>query len=92
MLTAPNQEWAIDSASDVTHAQQRLRIFSVPDAYTPERLALEVDTSFPSRRVTRVLENLTAIHGGPAASALDVGLSDTGGIPEEQGIERSCIT
>jgi len=73
VLTAPNQEWAIDFASDVTHAQQRMRIFSVVDAYTRECLALEVDTSFPSRRVTRVLDNLMATRGGPAALRSDNG-------------------
>jgi putative transposase len=73
VLTAPNQEWAIDFASDVTNAQQRLRIFSVVDAYTRECLALEVDTSFPSRRVTRVLQRLMALHGGPAALRSDNG-------------------
>ncbi len=73
LLTAPNQEWAIDFASDVTQGQQRLRIFSVVDAYTRECLALEVDTSFPSRRMTRVLENLMAIHGRPAGLRSDNG-------------------
>jgi len=73
LLTAPNQEWAIDFASDVTQGQHRLRIFSVVDAYTRECLALEVDTSFPSRRMTRVLENLMAIHGRPAGLRSDNG-------------------
>lgn len=54
-LSAPNQEWAIDFASDVAASGQRLRIFSVVDAFTRECLALETDTSLPSRRVTRVL-------------------------------------
>lgn len=73
VLTAPNQEWAMDFASDVTQGQQRLRIFSVVDAYTRECLALEVDTGFPSRRVTRVLENVMAIHGRPAGLRSDNG-------------------
>jgi len=47
VLTAANQEWAIDFASDVAASGQRLRIFSVVDSYTRERLALEVDTSMP---------------------------------------------
>ena len=73
VLSAPNQEWAIDFASDVTSAQQRIRIFSVVDAYTRECLALEVDTSFPSRRVTRVLDNLIAMRGRPAGLRSDNG-------------------
>lgn len=73
VLTAPNQEWALDFVSDITHARQRLRIFSVVDAYTRECLALEVDTSFPSSRVTRVLDNLMAIRGRPAGLRSDNG-------------------
>jgi putative transposase len=55
VLTGANQEWAIDFASDVAASGQRLRIFSVIDSYTRECLALEVDTSMPSRRITRAL-------------------------------------
>jgi putative transposase len=40
-----------------------MRLVSVLDAYTRECLALEVDTSFASRRVTRVLERLIAERG-----------------------------
>ena len=53
MLTAPNQEWSIDFASDVTASGRRLRGLSVLDSFTKQSLALEVDTSFPSRRMTR---------------------------------------
>lgn len=64
-LTAPNQEWAIDFASDVTASGRRLRVFSVVDAFTRECLALETDTSLPSRRVTRVLERIIEQRGRP---------------------------
>ena len=60
VLTAPNQEWALDFASDVTSAGQRFRVFGVIDPFTRQCLALEVATSFPSRRVTRVLEHAIA--------------------------------
>jgi putative transposase len=56
VLTAPNQEWALDFASDVTASGQRLRVLGVIDSYTRQCLVLETATSFPSRRVTRVLE------------------------------------
>lgn len=65
ILSAPNQEWAIDFASDVAASGQRLRIFSVVDAFTRECLALETDTSLPSRRLTRVLERITRQRGTP---------------------------
>jgi putative transposase len=37
-----------------------IRVLSVMDAYTRECLALEVDTSFASRRGTRVLDAIVA--------------------------------
>jgi len=55
VLTAPNQEWAIDFASDVTDAGQRLRVLGVIDSFTRQSHVLETATSFPSRRVTREL-------------------------------------
>ena len=58
ILTAPNQEWAVDFVSDVSASGRRLRIFTVVDSYTRECLALEVDTSLPSRRVTRALAEI----------------------------------
>ena len=63
--TAPNQEWALDFASDRTAGGQRIRVLSVVDTYTRECLALEVDSSFPSRRVTRVLDQVVAQRGVP---------------------------
>jgi putative transposase len=56
ILTAPNQEWAVDFASDVAASGRRLRIFSVVDSCTRECLALEADTLLPSRRLTRTLQ------------------------------------
>jgi len=63
--SAPNQEWAIDFASDIAASGQRLRVFSVVDAFTRECLALETDTSLPSRRVTRVLQRIIEQRGRP---------------------------
>lgn len=63
--TAPNQEWALDFVHDRTEHGRTLRWLVVGDAYTREGLALEVDTSFPSRRVTRVLDAIAAERGLP---------------------------
>jgi putative transposase len=49
-VSAPNQEWAIDFASDIAASGQRLRVFSVVDTFTRECLALETDTSGLSQR------------------------------------------
>ena len=43
------------------------------DAYTRECLALEVDTSIASRRVTRVLEGILAERGVPQVIRCDNG-------------------
>jgi putative transposase len=48
-------------------------VLSVVDAYTRECLALEVDTSFASHRVTRVLEAIVAERGQPKAIRCDNG-------------------
>jgi putative transposase len=73
VLSAPNQEWALDFVHDVLGTGQRVRVLSVLDAYTRECLALEVDTSFASRRVTRVLERLIAERGRPENLRCDNG-------------------
>src|SRR5947207_15583622 len=48
--TAANQEWALDFVHDAVDCGRAIRVLSVVDAYTRECLALEVDTSFASRR------------------------------------------
>jgi putative transposase len=55
-VSAPSQEWALDFASDRLATGRSLRVLSVVDTFTRECIALEADTSFASRRVTRVLE------------------------------------
>jgi len=46
-------------------------VLSVVDAYTRKYLALEVDTSFASRRVTRVLDAILAERGLAQAICCD---------------------
>ena len=71
--TAANQEWALDFLHDVVECGRAIRVLSVVDAYTRECLALEVDTSFASRRVTRVLDAIVAKRGQPQAIRCDNG-------------------
>ena len=72
-LTGANQEWALDFAHDVIAAGRNIRVLSVVDAFTRECLALEVDTGFASRRVTRVLDEIIARRGRPQAIRCDNG-------------------
>jgi putative transposase len=71
--TAANQEWALDFAHDAVAAGRAIRVLSVVDAYTRECLALEVDTSFASRRVTRVLDEIITRRGLPQSIRCDNG-------------------
>jgi putative transposase len=70
---AHGTQWAIDFASDVAANSQRVRIFSVVDSSTRECLALEVDTSMPSRRITRALHQVIEGRGRPQAIRSDNG-------------------
>lgn len=71
--TAANQEWALDFVHDAVESGRAIRVLSVVDAYTRECLALEVDTSFASRRVTRVLDEIIAERGTPQVIRCDNG-------------------
>lgn len=71
--TAPNQEWALDFVHDAVECGRTIRVLTVVDAFTRECLALEVDTSFASRRVTRVLDAIMAERGVPQTIRCDNG-------------------
>lgn len=72
-LHAANQEWAVDFVSDVMHGGRTFRVFSVVDSFTRECLALEVDTSMGSHRLTRVLDRIIQQRGSPLAVRSDNG-------------------
>ncbi len=72
-VSGPNQEWALDFVQDAAESGRKFRALSVLDVYTRECLALEVDSSFASRRVTRELERIVAERGVPAAIRCDNG-------------------
>jgi len=71
--TGANQEWALDFVHDAAESGRKFRVLSVIDVYTRECLALEVDSSFASRRVTRELERIVAERGVPEAIRCDNG-------------------
>lgn len=73
ILTAANQEWAVDFAHDALANGRAIRVLTVEDEYTRESLALPVDTSFASRRVTRELERILAEREKPLAIRCDNG-------------------
>ena len=71
--TAANQEWALDFVHDAVECGRTIRVLTVVDEYTRECLALEVDTSFASRRVTRVLDHIIVERGAPLSIRCDNG-------------------
>lgn len=71
--TAPNEEWSLDFVHDRLASGRTIRVLGVVDTFTRECLALELDTSFASRRVTRVLDEVIAQRGRPRRLLMDNG-------------------
>jgi hypothetical protein len=72
-VTGANQEWAPDFVHDAAESGRKFRVLRVIDMYTRECLALEVDTSFASRRVTREFEKIVVEREAPEAIRCDNG-------------------
>lgn len=75
-LEAPavlNRTWALDFMGDTLYGGRCYRLLTVLDEGNREALAIEVDTSLPSVRVVRVLEQLVAVHGAPSMLRCDNG-------------------
>jgi putative transposase len=73
IFTAPNQEWAMDFVHDQLATGQRIRTLTIIDSFTRECLALEVDTSLPSLRVIRVLDQIAQQRALPQVIRTDNG-------------------
>jgi putative transposase len=69
----PNEVWSIDFMSDALVDGRKFRVLNVIDDFNRESLAIEVDTSLPSRRVIRVLERIVARRGKPTCLRTDNG-------------------
>jgi putative transposase len=72
-LTRPNERWSMDFVHDYLTDGRRLRTLNIVDAFTRECLAIEVDTSLPAVRVTRVLDKLVWQYGLPETLRIDNG-------------------
>src|SRR5208282_6452898 len=69
----PNKRWSIDFMCDSLWNGRRFRTFNVTDDCTRECLAIEVASSMPGQRVTRVLDVLLELRGKPEEIVLDNG-------------------
>jgi putative transposase len=87
-LRRANQQWVIDFVHDRLADGRSFRILSVVDSYTRECLALEAETSFASRRVTRVLDGVMANRERPQSIRMDNGPELTSRHFLAWGIER----
>ena len=69
-LAAPpilNRTWALDFMSETLYDGRRVRLLTVIDEGNREGLEIALGLSVPSQRVVRVLNELVAVHGYPAA-------------------------
>lgn len=72
-LTAPNQAWCMDFASERLENGRQARILAVLDCFTRECLLLRAAPSFPAFEVQRELEWLFLVHGKPGKVVSDNG-------------------
>ena len=90
-----NRAWSMDFMSDAFVDERRFQLLNIMDDYSPESLAVEVDTSLPALRVVRVLERLIEYRGKPEVIRVDNGpdfFSDRLGLwCEEKGIRLLFI-
>ena len=68
-----NQTWSIDFMSDTLYNGRRFRTFNVIDDGVREALGIEIDTSLPSERVIRSLEQIIEWRGIPKSIRCDNG-------------------
>ena len=94
--TAANASWSMDFVADALADGRRLRALNVVDDFTRECLAIEVDTSLPGLRVTRVLDRLAADRGYPGSITMDNGPEFTGRVLDQwayaHGVRLNFIT
>lgn len=90
-----NVRWSMDFMSDSLYSGRRFRTFNVVDDFSRECLAIEIDFSLPSQRVTRVLDRLIWCHGKPNEIVVDNGpefrSKHTQKWAEKQGIKLHFI-
>lgn len=71
--SAANQVWSMDFMHDSLWNGKTYRLLNVIDDYKRQVLAIEADSSIPSRRVIRVLNRLKEVRGLPEMIRVDNG-------------------
>lgn len=78
----------MDFMSDQLVSGKTFRTFNVMDDYNREGLGIEVDTSLPSARVTRVLDQIMEWRGKPSALRCENGLKYLSQTPVDWAYEH----
>lgn len=74
LATKPNEGWSLDFLHDTLLSRRWFRALNIMDDFTREQLALELDFSFPSGQVIRVLDAIAFERGSyPNALRVDQG-------------------
>lgn len=68
-----NTSWSMDFMSDALLSGRKIRTFNLIDDFNREALAIEIDTSLPAERVTRVLQQVVEWRGKPKRIRVDNG-------------------
>jgi putative transposase len=85
----PGQYWSMDFVHDATANGQKIRMLNVVDDYTRECLWIEVDTSLPGLRVSRVLDQLVEMYGTPECLVSDNGPEFTSSALDKWAFENN---
>jgi putative transposase len=75
--THPNERWTMDFMSDGLATGQRVRVFTLIDAYTRECVALDAAGHFSGRDVAQILTRVASTRGLPATIQCDNGTEFT---------------
>ncbi|MBS7459051.1 DDE-type integrase/transposase/recombinase, partial [Coralloluteibacterium stylophorae] len=68
-----NHTWSADFMADALWSGRRFRTLNINDDFNRESLRIEIDTSLPSSRVVRALDELVELRGAPRRLRLDNG-------------------
>lgn len=84
----PNKRWSMDFVSDQLSDGRKFRSLTIVDDCSRESPAIEVGTSLPGKRVTRVLNRLAESRGLPDAIVVDNGPEFSGSALDSWAHER----